>query len=545
MTTSLLFLAVLGLQADAPFAVDTARALPGVETRAGSPDKRWILEVNGGGLVAGDFDGDGSHDLVVVDGSTVESAVAGEPGRPPRLFLQTEDARLAPAPESWNLAGGRFGMGGTAGDVEGDGDLDLVLTEWGPDRLVRNAGGEGFDEARESPFVGDGWSTSAAFFDLERDGDLDLVVVHYLAFDPGEIPAREDGDCSWKGQRVLCGPEGLTPIHDQLYRNDGQGGFEEVAAAAGFVPRAPGFGLGVVTLDADLDGDTDLYVTNDSTPNHLWENLGDGTLREVGLRKGVAFDANGKEQAGMGIAVGDLDADGREDLFCTNFSGETNALYLSGGRARYRERAAPLGVGGPSVPLLGWGTAALDVDLDADLDLAVVNGHVYPQAGRQGTDTSYAQPNLLHRAGADGRFTSEPLGDAPPAVSRALTWLDLGDDGALDLAILTLDGPVELLRNRAASEGARWLRVVLVDGRGRNRSALGGRVTARAGDAAQVREIRTAGGYQAAVPAEAHFGLGDAATVTLEVRWPDGAEQVVEDVATNRVLVLERAEEGR
>lgn len=530
---------------DTPFREVGEVVLPGVVTQCGERDKQWILEVDGGGLAAGDFDADGRHDLVVVDGSTVERAVAGEPGRPPRLFLQDEAGVLAAAPEEWSMKGGRFGMGVAAADVEGDGDLDLLVTQWGTDRLFLNEGNAGFEEdPAKSGLVGDAWGTSAAFFDLERDGDLDLAVVNYLLFDPAVIEPRASGACTWKGHSVLCGPEGLTPQHDQLYRNDGTGVFEEASAAVRFVPHAAAFGLGVTTLDFDLDGDTDLYVTNDSTPNHLWSNRGDGTVEEVGLRRGVAFDANGKEQAGMGIAVGDVDGNGREDLFCTNFSGESNALYLSGQRGRFRERAAPTGLGGPSVPLLGWGAAALDVDLDSDLDLVVVNGHVYPQAAEAGTDTAYAQPDYLYRMGAAGRFEQVPLTSAAPSVSRALTWLDLGNDGSLDLVVLTLDGPVRVLANQYAAHGSHWLSVRLQDELSRNRAALGARVTVQIGQRTLVREIRTAGGFQAALAAEAHFGLGAASEAKLEVIWPDGEVTLRESVPVDRPLLLRRTKEG-
>jgi hypothetical protein len=438
-------------------------------------------------------------------------------------------------------------MGGAAGDLDGDGWLDLVITEWGADRVIMNRRGEGFVEVTErAGLKKEGWSTSAAVLDFDRDGNLDLAVAGYLEFDPTKVARRGAGSCRWKGHDVMCGPEGLTPTHDRLYRGNGDGTFRDVTVAAGYRPPVAGFGLGVTTLDYDVDGDTDLYVANDSTPNHLWENQGDGTFEEVGFRRGVSHDANGKEQASMGIACADWNGDGREDLFVTNFSGESNSLYLSTKGGGFRERGTGAGVAAPSLPLLGWGTHMGDFDLDGDLDLYVLDGHVYPQADLPGTDTSYAQVDLFHRNDGAGRCTTESLSGAPPAVSRASATADLDGDGDLDVVGTVVDGQVRVFRNEARpGEGTHWLRVRLRS-RSKNRQALGARVTAHWEGGSRTAEIRTAGGYQAAIPAEAHFGLGKTARVArLVVRWPSGREQVLEDVAADRLLVVDEPEDSR
>ncbi|MEO0650428.1 MAG: CRTAC1 family protein [Planctomycetota bacterium] len=560
----MLSLLLFALQDAPPFVEHPLTAAEGdgqvpVRTLCGSPDKNYILEVNGGGLVLGDFDLDGSHDLVLVDGSTIERARAGEPGNPPRLLLNDGAGGFRTAPEPWAMAGGRWGMGGAAGDVDGDGDLDLMVTQWGPDRLFLNDAGRGFSEATEQAgFKGTKtWGTSAAFFDRERDGYLDLTVINYLRqnledIDEGKVASRESGQCRWKGFDVMCGPEGMNPIHDRLYAGNGDGTYRDVTYEAGYRPKDAGFGLGVTTLDYDNDGDTDLYVTNDSTPNFLWENQGDGTFLEVGGRRGVDLDMNGKEQAGMGIAVADLNEDGYTDLFVTNFSGESNTLYLSRfrrDRISYSDNASRTRLGGDSISFLGWGTGFADFDHDTDLDLFVLNGHVYPQADGVGTDTPYAQTDLLFanqgaaRPGGAPTFRLvDPLDTGAARVSRAGASADLDGDGDLDLVAIEIDGTVRVLRNEFAD--GHWLRVRPRMGSG-NTHALRATVELKLGERVLRREVRTAGGFQAALPAEVHFGLGAAETYeALTITWPDGTVQELGFAGLDQVLEVQRPDGG-
>ena len=529
------------------------KLLPGVRTTCGAREKNYILEVNGPGLCVADFDGDGAPDLVLVDGSTLERVEAGQPGLPPRLFLGRGDGGFREAGKTWEIPGGRWGTGAASADFDGDGDTDLVVLEWGRDRLFENVEARGFREVEESGFDGRRWGTSGAFLDADGDGFLELAVVNYLAFAAERVASRETGRCRWKGHPVLCGPEGLVPVHDQLYRNVEGKRFEEVSLATGFRPERAGFGLGVLTSDMDVDGDTDLYITNDSTPNHLWENCrstGDElSWREIGLRAGVALDASGKEQAGMGIACGDLNLDGLDDYFISNFSGESNALYLSLRVGRWRDRAAPAGLARGSLTRLGWGAMCEDFDLDGDLDLAVLNGHVYPEADAPGTDSSFKEQDvLLQNLGLRGPkkrlgFLAQPLSDAAPGVSRAGVAVDLDRDGRPDIVALELDGGVRLLRNCGEGEG-HWL-IVRLSGQGANTQGIGARVRLEWDGGYQEREMRTSGGFQSSVPAEIHFGLGPVEVLQrIRVRWPSGRRSEHTDVELDRVLSIVEPEEG-
>jgi len=532
----------------------TASALPGVTIECGSPDKDWILEVNGGGVGLADLDRDGDLDLVVVGGGDVAAYRADAPAPSPRVFLNRGDGTFEPGGDAWVIAPAvtaGFGAGLALGDFTGDGWIDLVTTGLGADRVFRNEGGRGFVELAPLP-RSEGWTTSAAFLDYDHDGRLDLVVTGYLVPELDEARRRA---ARWKGQPVMVGPEGLVPLHDRLYRGRGDGEFEDVSVAAGFRPEVAGYGLGVITLDEDRDGWVDLYVSNDSTPNHLWHNRGDGTFEERGFRLGVSHDAAGREQAGMGLAVDD-DAG---LVFVTNFSGESNALYARtpSGRA-FRERSARMGLAGPSLAQLGWGTGFGDLDLDGDQDLFVLNGHVYPAADAPGTDARYAQPNQLFERVGD-EFRARPLEAGGPRVSRAGVLGDLDRDGDLDLVATEVNGPVRILRNDAPrAPDAHWL-IVRPRGADGSPAAIGALVELRCvhtradgttSEATSRRELRSAGGFQASAPLEAHFGIaagpvGSVLGVTVEVRWPGRPPTVLANVTLDQVLFVDVPERAQ
>ena len=502
------------------------------ELHSGRADGQTILEVNGGGLALFDGDGDGDLDVLIVDpGAYPESsAVIGGTNR---LYRNDGDWHFTDVTAGSGVDVARFCNGVTVGDVDSDGDRDLYLTCYGPNVLLLNEGELRFVEAPQAGgAAGDAWSTSAVFIDIERDGDPDLYVVNYLAFDADDPPLHGERGrtCTWKGQPVMCGPQGLPPQADRFYRND-NGRFVEVTNEHGLTAPSS-YGLGVLDGDFNGDGWPDLYVSNDSMGNFLFLSRGDGILGEAGLLSGAAVSARGLEQAGMGLAAGDIDGDGDEDLLVTNFSMEPNALYVNDGRGSFRDGADAAGIGGPSRRLLGWGVALLDVDGDGDLDALAANGHVYSQADGEGTDTSYAQPDSLLINNGQGRFSPTPwLGDAA-LVSRALARGDLNNDGHIDLVILQRSGRPQVWAGTGANVPT--LQVDLEGPLG-NPDGVGAQVTFTDGLGARSLRVRCSGGYQAVGdprPVFAWRGPG-----RLQVTFPDGSTSAQPVTAAGRLLV--------
>jgi hypothetical protein len=477
-----------------------------------------ILEVNGGGLALFDGDDDGDMDLLlVVPGAYPASGAAS--GGSNRLY-RNDDGRLVDVTEGSGVDVDGFCNGVAVADVDADGLRDLYLTRLGTNVLLRNRGELRFEripEAAGAAGADTDWSTSALFLDADRDGDLDLFVVNYLDFDPDDPPLHgEQGrSCLWQSMEVMCGPQGLPAQADRFFRNEG-GRFVEATREMALVP-AGAYGLGALDGDWNGDGWPDVYVSNDSVPNHLYLSNGDGSWTESGLLAGAALSARGREQAGMGIASADADGDGDEDLLVTNFSFESNAFYVNDGQGRFQDLADRVGVGGPSRALLGWGTAFLDVDLDGDLDLLAANGHVYPQADAPGTGTSYAQPDMLWLRDAEGRFTVVDWSGGKPAVSRALAVGDLDDDGVTDAVIIRRSGPPAVWRGTADSRLS--VRVSLAGPPG-NPDGCGSLLRLSDAEGVRVRRVRSSGGYQSASDPRVVFAFRGPGR--LEIVTPDG-----------------------
>ncbi len=504
--------------------------------RVTTAEKRHLIETMGGGVAFFDYDNDGWLDVYLTNTPTVASFKANQlPSN--RLFRNNGDKTFTDVTAKAGVGFRGWSLGVSVADYDNDGDQDLYLTNFGPNLLYRNNGDATFTDVTKEAGVGDArWSASSGWADYDGDGDLDLFVANYVELDLASPPEFGKGRyCIYKSLEVLCGPRGMRGAGDALYRNDtkpgGDATFTDVGKAAGVADERGSFGLGVAWSDLDDDGDQDLYVANDTQPNFLYWNQGDGTFKEAGLLAGAAVDANGKARAGMGVAVGDYDNDGRFDVSVTNFSDEAYALFRNQGGGEFNDRAFGEGVGKATLAYLGWANFLADFDNDGWRDLFATNGHVYPQVDRLDIGSRYRQRCLLFRNQRDGTF-AEIGAESGLATPRAYRGAALGDydrDGDLDLLLYDLDGAPILLENRTG--GGNYLRV---------RAPVGSKVIVEAGKLKQVEEVRASGGYLSASEAVAHFGLGDAQVVDrLSVRFPNRQTKSWSGVKANQVFTAD------
>jgi enediyne biosynthesis protein E4 len=505
----------------------------------------YLVETTGTGVAMFDYDGDGRLDLFFVNGSTLEGFPAGhEPAS--RLFRNRGDRTFEDVTTAAGVGVTGWGQGTCVGDYDNDGHEDLFVTAWGTNHLFHNDGRGHFADVTAAARAGAerrGWSTSCAFLDYDRDGRLDLFVAGYIDFDPASTPKPASGLCRYRGLPVACGPPGLPGARNRLYRNRGDGTFENVSERAGITKTAGTYALGVSTLDFDNDGWVDLYVADDSSPSVLYRNNHDGTFTDVAIRAGCAFSQDGKAQAGMGVAVGDYDRDGRMDIFKTNFAGDTSTLYRNLGNGLCEDRTFVAGFG-LNTRWLGWGTAFADFDNDGWLDLLLANGHVYPEVRQLASEAGYEQPKVLYRNMGHGRFEdiTARIG-APltlPKAARGAAFGDIDNDGWIDVAIANVNDRPDLYRV-TGDPSRHWITLALV-GTASNRDAIGARVhITSAGTPAvdQWQEVRGGGSYLSQSDFRIHFGLADAVRVDrVDVRWPNGREEHWRDLPADRLHTL-------
>ncbi len=508
----------------------------------GGPEKKYILDSMGAGVALLDMDGDGDLDLFFVQGATRDTFdTTAAPSD--RLFKNEGGFRFTDVTDASGVRDTAWGNGVSAGDVDDDGDEDLFITNWGSNVLRKNDGSGRFTDAtKDAGLESHLWSSSSGFADYDQDGDLDLFVATYLEFDWARPP---EGVHNWKGVPSYIGPMGLTPEPDYLYRNEGGGRFVDVSEEMGIRTVDPAYGLGSRWFDADDDGDQDLYVANDTTPNHLFVNevKAHGKFVENAITVGLAYNADGAAQAGMGVNIGDADGDARLDVFVTNFSFDYNTLYKNQGDGMWDASAARGDLRQDGFTPMGWGTALFDAELDGDLDVSVANGHLYPlvDQSRLAEVVTYRELNHLFANDGKGAFTnvtkSAGPGFALVQCTRGVATGDLDGDGDVDLVFTNIDDRPAILENKSAH--GHWLTVRLKQA-GKNRDAIGARVLLTAGGRTQVRDVQGGGSYLCHSDLALHFGLGADTNADLSIRWPDGIEEKRAQVGCDRVLVIER-----
>ena len=510
---------------------------------SGSAEKDYIFEVNGSGVALLDHDGDGDLDIYFVNGSRLDLAPGAEP---PRDALYRNDGgwRFTDVTGAAGLGDTGWGCGACAADVDNDGDVDLYVTNWGPNVLYRNRGNGTFERAEGSGAEDPGMSTSASFGDFDRDGLVDLFVVNYVEIDPRTARRRGDPACVYKGIPIFCGPGGLTPARDTLYMNRGGGRFEDASEAWGVREAPPSYGLGTLVADVNRDGWPDVIVANDTRRTYCFVNEGGKRFREAGVYLGIAYNDHGVAQAGMGLASGDIRGLGRDDIFLTTFEDDTNTLHLADGRGMYVDGTFPSGLGGESYPYLGWGTFFFDADSDGDLDLFVANGHVAPQADSMRSSIGYRQRSQLFLNDGTGRFTlcSACGGGLETKRSfRGAAFGDLDDDGDPDVVVSAIDDIPLVLENAGAPANA-WVSFRL-EGTRSNRSAIGARVKIEAGGRRQERTVQGGSSFASQNELAARFGLGSAERIdAVRVEWPSG---LVESFPPPPVRTEARLVEGK
>ncbi|MBW2577757.1 MAG: CRTAC1 family protein [Deltaproteobacteria bacterium] len=527
-----------------PFFVDATEAWGvDVDFDRAAPGNYFMPDSMTGGVALFDADGDDDLDLYLVHGRWDVARRAPAADGVNQLLLQGDDGVFRVAPDAGGAADAGYGMGVAVGDADNDGDLDLYVTNYGPDAFYRNRGDGTFENATADAGIGnDAYSASAGFFDADGDGWLDIFVTNYLAYDS----VREARDAA--GRPDYAGPSVSPAVPDVLYRNMGDGTFTDVTEAAGLA--TPGRGLSVIFDDLDGDGRIDVYVGNDGDPNFAWISQADGTFVDRAALMGLAVNGNGRAEAAMGIARGDVDGDGAEDLFITHLVQETNTLYRRRGSGQFFDETMGRGLAGPSLDRTGVGTAFFDLELDGDLDLFIANGRMFRRRTLPGAWLSdhwnpYAEPNQLFVNRGEGRFTEVAEGCGPACddleVSRGLAAGDIDRDGDIDLVVANSNGTVRLYRNETPRQG-HWLAIRAIDPALR-RDAVGARIEVWLDRRMLVRTVTAARSYFSSTDLTTHFGLGEAERVDrILVHWPDGAIEHFDGGDVDRLRVVRRGE---
>ena len=541
-----------GFVKDGPIIFQDVAATAGLTSwhhKAGTPEKRVILEAKGPGVCLLDYDNDGWLDIYLVNGSTYD-ALAGKAESPhAALFHNNRDGTFTDVSKSARVENDRWGYGCAVGDYDNDGWPDIYVTNFGKNRLYRNNHDGTFTDTAEKAGIMIGtWSTGATFGDYDGDGRLDLFVDGYAQIDLADPPLSGSkavgfGVCQFRGVEVMCGPRGLKGEHDHLFHNNGDGSFTDVSKKLGVDDPNGYYGLGTLFVDVNGDGKPDLLVANDSTPNYLYVNKGDGTFEDDSYVSGFALNEDGREVANMGLAAGDYENNGHLSVVSTVFADDYNVLFQNDGTGAFTDVSYQAGIARSSIPFVGFADGFLDYDNDGWKDLLVVNGHVYPQVDQHPEwGQSYAQRPLLYHNLKNGKFELVPAvegtGLARVTVGRGAAFGDIFNDGKIDVVVNNMDGVPLLLRN-VNSDHHHWIEFKLIGGPKSPRDAVGATVYLNAAGMRQRGDVLSGGSYLSSNDMRVHFGLGDAADPgTVEIHWPSGTKETLKVSGADRIYSI-------
>src|SRR5882724_3286698 len=513
--------------------------LTGINVSGPENSKQYIVETTGNGVAVFDYDNDGLPDIFFVNAGRL-----GKDASQPTHFLYHNlgGLKFEDVTGKAGIKQTSWGQGVCVGDIDNHGYPDLFVTQWGQNVLYRNLGNGTFrDETEQRGLLSPKprWSTGCAFIDFNRDGFLDLVVVHYVDFDMEHTPQPgEQTQCRWKGRPVMCGPRGLPPETISFYQNDGHGHFTDVSDQLHITGPKSYYGFTALTGDFDNDGWPDIFIACDSTASLYYHNLGGKVFEEIGVRAGLAYNEDGREQAGMGSAAADFDGDGLLDIFKTNFADDTHTLYKNAGGNNFEDDTIGSGLA-VNTKYLGWGTAFIDIDNDGWKDLIAANGHVYPEVDNANTAEKFKQPRLLYWNRGDGQFVDLSSQAGPsivePHSSRGLATGDLDNDGNEEIVIGNMGEGPSLLRNSAPHPG----RSLLVRAVSSGRDAIGARITVNENGRKQIDEVRSGGSFISQNDFRLHFGLGKVTGADVSVRWQDGKVETFAGIAAGQLVTIE------